>query len=122
MTPLRMQSVHLSKYLRIAGTVVLVGIIVWYIQFQARNLIAGPQISVNAPLGTVQHNQIIPVRGYAENITKITLNGATIHTDESGYFNTLLTLPPGYTIMTIHAEDRYGRETSYTQSLVYDPT
>lgn len=122
MTPLRLRSVHLSKYLRILGILLLVGGIVWYVHFQARSLIAGPQISVNAPLGTVQENQIIPVRGHAENITKITLNGATIHTDESGYFDTLLTLPRGYTIMTIHAEDRYGRETSYTQSLVYDPT
>lgn len=119
---MRIKTVHLSRYVRIAGGVVLALVLVWYLGFQARHLIAGPQITVNAPLGTVQNKQMVPVRGHAENITKITLNGTTIHTDESGYFNALLTLPLGYTIMTIHAEDRYGRETSYTQTLVYNPS
>ncbi|PIR84832.1 hypothetical protein COU16_00385 [Candidatus Kaiserbacteria bacterium CG10_big_fil_rev_8_21_14_0_10_47_16] len=117
-----MRSVHLSKYIRIGGIILLIGLAIWYAHFQARSLLAGPQIFLDTPVQTVQGNQIIPVRGHAENITKITLNGTTIHTDESGYFNTLLTLPAGYTIMTIHAEDRYGRETSFSQSLVYNPT
>ena len=69
----------------------------------------------------VYNERIIAVDGQAENITDITLNGRPIYTNESGVFSEKLVLENGYTIMTIRARDRYGRETTLTRSFVYRP-
>jgi hypothetical protein len=100
----------------------LIGFIGWYALFQARFLIAGPQITLNDNLDVVQTERTITIRGNAENIVKITLNGLPISTNEDGVFTESLVLESGYTIMTLHAEDRYGRETSLARSFVYTPT
>jgi len=47
--------------------------------------------------------------GKALNIVSLSLNGRSIYTNDSGDFKETLVLPSGYTIMTITAQDRYGR-------------
>ena len=96
--------------------------LVLYITFQARFLIVGPEITlVNEP-ASVQNSPTVTLAGNARNIAKITLNGRQIFTDQSGYFSETLVLENGYTIATIKATDRYGRDTSVVRSFVYTPT
>lgn len=92
-----------------------------YILFQARFLIAGPQITLTEEPVRMQNERIIYLSGNARNITKITLNGRQIFTDERGYFREALVLENGYTIATIAAVDRYGRETREVRSFIYTP-
>ena len=121
MAPLRTSRLPFSLLLKIFGVVALCLVIGWYAYFQARFLIEGPQITLDSPATISQNQQIVPVRGTAKNVTEVTLNGRTIHTSEDGSFEEFLILPKGYTIMTLHAEDRYGRARSLAQSLVYTP-
>lgn len=93
-----------------------------YIAFQARFLIAGPRIVLENEPPSVQNNPTITLSGTARNISSISLNGRRIFTDESGYFKEALVLENGYTIATITAVDRYGRETSVVRPFVYTPT
>jgi hypothetical protein len=98
------------------------GCLVLYIVFQARFLIAGPEITlINEPV-SIQNSPTVTLSGTARNIAKITLNGRQIFTDQTGYFNETLVLENGYTIATIKATDRYGRDTSVVRSFVYTPT
>jgi hypothetical protein len=94
---------------------------VGYVLFQARFMIQGPQIHITTPIPTSSNERIVTVAGNARNITKITLNGRQIFTDEYGQFEEALVLENGYTIATIAAVDRYGRETSVAQPVVYTP-
>jgi hypothetical protein len=99
-----------------------VGCLLLYIAFQARFLIVGPEVTlVNEPSG-VQNSPTVSLSGTARNIAKITLNGRQIFTDQAGYFSEALVLENGYTIATITAADRYGRETHVVRSFVYTPT
>jgi hypothetical protein len=105
--PLRFRSLFIS-------TLILSGLLLLliYVLFQARFLIEGPKIRLIDEPNSVQNNQIVHLRGQARNISKITLNGRQIFTDKTGYFDEALVLENGYTIATIQATDRYGRQTS----------
>jgi hypothetical protein len=69
----------------------------------------------------VSHTQHVTVTGTAKNIVKLTLNGREIHTNETGDFTHELVLENGYTILTLAAQDRFGRATSLTRTYVYVP-
>ena len=122
MTGLDTPTLSLRTIVRYALTISLVAILLAYIIFQARFLIQGPKITlVNEP-ASVENSRTVTLSGYARNITKITLNDRSIFTDTSGYFSEALVLENGYTIATITATDRYGRETRVVRTFVYTPT
>ncbi len=99
---------------------VCVGLLL-YVLFQARLLIGGPQVALSSELPTIQTERKITLTGNASNITTITLNGRPIQTDQAGYFEEPVILENGYTIISIRAEDRYGRETTLTREFVFTP-
>ena len=121
MSPLVLKTVSIERPLKKAFFVALAVLFVAYAYFQARNLILGPSITLTSDPAVVQHERSLSIIGSAHNITALTLNGLPIHTDEAGVFAHTLILENGYTIMTIAAEDRYGRVTSLTRSFVYKP-
>jgi hypothetical protein len=91
---------------------------IFYVLFQARFLLAGPQIFVQQ-LPSTQSERLITLEGQARNIVHITLNGRQIYTDKNGNFKEALVLENGYTVATLVAQDRYGRTTSRTETFVY---
>ena len=99
----------------------LLGLIIIYVLYQARFLITGPQIILDNEPAVQQNERIITLSGNALNITHLWLNDRQIYTDEKGYFKEALVLENGYTITTLKAKDRYGRETKVVRSFVYTP-
>ena len=63
----------------------------------------------------------ITLTGKAANISRLWLNDRPIYTDAQGNFKEAFILENGYTISTIRAEDRYGRETTIRRTFVYIP-
>jgi len=98
---------------------VLACLFVGYALFQARFLIEGPVVTLHNLPQVTQTQRTVILEGTAQNIVRITLNGRQIYTDKDGYFKETLVLENGYTIATLQAHDRYGRERSYTQEFVY---
>jgi len=90
--------------------------------FQARFLITGPQITLTDEPDTRQNERVVTLTGKALNITHLWLNGRQIYTDVNGYFEEALVLENSYTITTLQAKDRYGRETRVVRSFAYTPT
>lgn len=113
-----LSSISLGTYLRFFGIGTLVVLIFLYVQFQARNLLAGPAITLDTDLPLVHHERTLTLSGKAENIVKLTVNGREIHTTEAGAFRETLVLENGYTIVTLSAWDRFGRNTTLTQEYV----
>jgi hypothetical protein len=97
------------------------GLALLYILFQARFLLAGPQIVLNETTPNPQIARVVVLEGKAQNIVRMTLNGRQIFTDTTGYFNEELILENGYTIATLAAEDRYGRIETITRMFVFLP-
>lgn len=96
----------------------VVGAMSAYALFQARHIIDGPLVSLRDELAHLQQSPTVTLAGTAENITALTLNGRTIYTDDQGNFTETLVLPRGYTIVTLTAEDRYGRVHSVERTFV----
>lgn len=92
-----------------------------YAVFQARFLIIGPQISLTQEPDILQNERRIFLEGTAYNISRLWLNGRQIYTDAQGNFREALVLENGYTVSTLRAEDRYGRNTVISRSYVYKP-
>lgn len=112
---------ELRSFLKITFSLILFLLIVGYVAFQARFLLMGPIVHLTTETKPVYNERTIEIVGQADNITNITLNGRPIYTNENGVFSEKLVLENGYTIMTIRAHDRYGRETNLTRSFVYRP-
>lgn len=92
-----------------------------YIVFQARFLIIGPQIVLTEDPELLQNERKVILVGDTYNISRLWLNDRQIYTNAEGKFKEALVLENGYTVATLRAEDRYGRETTVTQSFVYAP-
>lgn len=112
---------ELRSLLKFVSLTIALVLVLAYVTFQARFLIIGPVIKLTTNTEPIYNERIIEIAGTASNVSAITLNGRAIYTDERGYFSEPLVLENGYTIMTLHAEDRYGRTTTLTRSFVYRP-
>ena len=114
-------SFELRNILKIICIIIAVGIFSFYLFFQARFLIAGPQITLENEPPTQNNIRMIELKGTAHNITHLWLNDRPIYTNEDGEFNEALVIENGYTITTLRAKDRYDRETKLVRSFVYTP-
>jgi len=112
---------ELRNILLVLGSLVIIGLVLAYILFQARFLIAGPQIIIRDNLTSQHSTRTITLEGTAYNITHLWLNDRQIYTDESGNFREALVLENGYTIATLRAKDRFGRITTVERPFVYTP-
>lgn len=91
-----------------------------YAYVQSREFLRGPQITVTSLRNGETFNEpTITVDGVAQNIAYISFNDAPIFVDSKGNFREKLLLLPGYNILTIKAEDRFGKKVEKTLELVY---
>lgn len=96
-------------------------ILIGYGYFEARGLLYGPQISV--PDITVPvHDALIHIRGTAQHIASLSLNGKQITVTESGAFDEPYLLAPGTNRIVFDAKDKYGNATQRVVQVVYTPT
>jgi hypothetical protein len=121
MSPLILPQVSIERTLKFIFLGICVLFFAWYTYFQARNLIHGPAISLYGEIDTIQSERFVTLKGNARNVVILRLNGREIHTDERGDFEQALVLENGYTIMSLEAEDRYGRVMTLTRSFMYKP-
>ncbi|MCF7815490.1 MAG: hypothetical protein K9M10_00200 [Candidatus Pacebacteria bacterium] len=121
MAPFGISETTLGTSIRVIGGILLLVLLALYIQFQARNIILGPTISLTGEYVPIQHERSIVLSGDAHNVVKLTLNGNEIHTNQDGGFTQMLVLENGYTIMSLNAQDRFGRTTSLMRGYVYVP-
>lgn len=99
----------MKKILLLLAALLIVG----YGAFEARRLIAGPEISILSPLdGSSTSTNMVLISGIAQNISFLTINDSPAFTDEAGHFSETLSPPPGYAIFTVAATDRFGRRAS----------
>lgn len=104
----------------IIGIVVL---LVGYIAFQGRNIVLGPQITIDTPRdGQSLENAVVNITGSVKNASAITLNDNPIYIDTSGFFNEKLIAPPGYSIITMSVQDRFGRKKTELLHVVLKPS
>ncbi len=110
---------NIASIVRITGISLLGIIIVAYSLFQAHKLLTGPVIDIDSPQdGAVFNTPLIQVDGHVQNVAYLKLDGRPIFTDTDGRFSEKLLLSPGYTILTLDAQDKFGKSVSKKVELI----
>lgn len=86
-------------------------LIIGYSGLKLKNFLTGPQLTILSPYDgqTIKRN-LVEVKGKAERISQIYLNGKKIFTDEEGNFKENYLLANGYNLLEIVAQDQFGRK------------
>jgi hypothetical protein len=99
---------------------VIIGI---YTYSRSIDYFTGPSIVLTCPRsGATTTDPYVEIRGHAERIAKLRLNQRPIFTDDDGVFTESLLLMPGYNILTLEADDIFGRNIKENIELVYLPS
>jgi hypothetical protein len=91
-----------------------------YALFEARGLLYGPVIDLPEETIVVS-DAFTTVKGRAERITELRLNGAQIAVTERGEFEEPFVLAPGSNHLILEARDARGRTTRKTLMVIYNP-
>ncbi len=91
----------------------IVSIVIGYAIWRSLNYFRGPEIVVFEPInGSSIATSTAIIRGQAERINNILLNGSPIVIDEQGNFGQIITIFPGINILTFNASDQFDRKTN----------
>ena len=91
-----------------------------YGYFEARHILYGPTIDIATPSAPLSvSSPLVHIRGTAENITLLRMNGAPIQVTEAGAFDEALLLAPGYNKVVLSASDKLGRTTERVLEIMY---
>ena len=109
-----------KKLIKITLVSVLFLFIVIYAFFRSKDLIFGVKIrNVNIVDGAKVTNNVMNVTGIAKNATDLTLDGRQISVDQQGNFNETIALLPGYNVIDIKAQDKFGHVDEKNYKLIY---
>jgi hypothetical protein len=107
------------RFIRLVGIILLVGFIVTYAVWRSINYVKGPSIKIYEPAnGTGTSSPIITIRGQAERVKNLSMNGKAISVDELGNFSEVIIVLPGLNVLTFEADDQFGRSVSEELDLV----
>src|SRR3989344_2865692 len=96
-------------------------IVLAYAYFEARGLLFGPDITVTSQVTEV-HDPFVTIKGKADRIASLSMNGKTIPVTENGAFEEPYLLAVGYNRIVLNAHDKYGRSRSRAIEIVYTPS
>ena len=100
---------NLKKIVKISGLSIFFILIFVYAFFRSHDLIFGVKIkNVNLTDGATVTSNVIKLTGNAKNAIKLVLDGREISVDQEGNFNETIALLPGYNIINIRAQDKFG--------------
>ena len=93
-------------------------LLIAYAAYESRGLLYGPVIFVPEETLTAYEPHTL-IRGKAERITELRLNGKTISVTESGEFEEPYLLAPGLNRLILEARDARGRRTQKMLDIIY---
>lgn len=104
---------------RISIVVLVAGLIVAYAVWRSLNYARGPEIEIFQPAeGASIASSTVVIRGRANRINSLRLDGNDISVDEQGDFSQTLVLFPGLNTIALEANDQFGRSVSKVLELV----
>jgi len=95
-------------------------IVIVYVRQNTYNLVQGPILNIEEPKnGNSYKEPLIEVLGTVQNSAFISINGRQAFVDEENRINDKLLLLPGYNIIEIKTEDRFGKKSQKNINVIY---
>lgn len=108
-----------KKILKISLVSVFFILIATFVFFNSKDLIFGVKIkNVNLADNAKVADNILKITGNAKNAVKLSLDGREISIDQSGNFNETVALLPGYNLINIKAQDKFGNSDEKNYKLI----
>lgn len=95
-------------------------LVLGYAYFEARGALYGPRI-ILPPEAQLVHDPLITIRGKAEHITELRMNGNPVAVTEDGAFEEPHLLAVGYNRIVLEASDRYNNTSTEIIEIIYEP-
>ena len=109
-----------KKILKISLVSILFLVILILAFFNSKDLVFGVKIkNLNITDGMKVSGSTLKITGTAKNATKISLDGREISVDQNGNFNETISLFPGYNVLNIKAQDKFGNIDEKNYKLIY---
>lgn len=111
-----------AQFLIGVGTFILLFLfIAGYTYYRTADLMRGPVVIITSPQnGETVTDELLTISGIITNATAVSLDDRKIFLTEKGEFKEKLLLAPGYTIMSIKAEDRFKRRVEKKVEVVFN--
>jgi hypothetical protein len=94
-------------------------IILLYAFYEGHGILFGPSIEVSGR-AMIVHQPYIEIKGAAQRIASLAMNGQDIPVTEDGSFDQPYVLSPGYNRIVLDAKDKYGKSTQRVIEIVYE--
>lgn len=78
-------------------------------------------VKIEASIEQKENSELSIIKGRASKATYITLNGREIFIDKEGNFSETISLLPGYQVVSINAQDKFGKTAEKQFKLVKEP-
>ena len=92
-----------------------------FVFFKTRDIIFGARLSdLSITDGQTFTDPFVEVTGRMKNAAAISINGFAVRPNQEGSFSDSLILHPGYNVLTINTEDKFGKKMEKTYTLIYN--
>lgn len=114
---------HTFSYKRITAVALVSGVtlllILGFIFGNVRDLLFGAPLDIHSVAnGTTLSDDFLPIQGNARHAKSVLINGRPVAIDRKGNFADGVLLSPGYNVVEIALQDRFGNEKTKTYHLV----
>lgn len=111
---------HAKKIVKVSLVSIFFILILVFVFFNSRELIFGVKIK-NVDIADNQKvtDSILKITGNAKNAVELTLDGREISIDQSGNFDETIALAPGYNVINIKAQDKFGNVDEKNYKVMY---
>lgn len=102
---------NLKKILQVGSLILLFTVLGVYSYHKTRDALFGVDLVVTGITnGETTTEELVTLDGVAAHTRLLSVNGQPISVDQQGKFRYSLLLQPGYNIVTIHTEDKFGKQ------------
>lgn len=93
----------------------------FYGLFTARGVLFAPKLKILSPKNyTTLHSTKVKIEGIASPSTALWIGGRMAQSDESGFFEEILYVHPGYNEIGISVKNKFGRESKKVLKLAVE--
>ena len=105
----------------IAGLILLVFLVGGFLLYQYRHAFLDPKLEISTPEENAVVSQDITVKGETDPNVTLLVNDEPVTVEDSGKFSKTVSAFPGATVITIEAENNFGRKTVVERTVQVRP-
>lgn len=92
-----------------------------YIILKSSPIFLFPRLVVDEPIhGAHIAGNLVGIKGVTDPMTRVTINGFEVYSDEDGKFDLKLPFPKGFQILDVRVANKVGRESRVVHHVIVD--